>query len=374
MPPFEQLEQRNRAIRNNLGLAEPSSLYQQLVVDPPSSIANIWANTLDFGSSLNPEDTFIISNSSGSRRRNLYPEWTRKNSEASPQHLNSNYYYFQHQSKCSKSLEILLLEAIANNKEFKTKTTWYRPHSKEIWFLNNPIAWLDKDYQIRKVRLPELKTKENADLFRHRLRQLGLKCLATKRGTVLHLPQGYVVPLIVNETVYIPAGSRKCCLPIFWKSKAILEIPNQAQLPLNHQLLWEDLPGYRESSALGVVTARIALIDKNIQVEVDLYDSNGNYSSKKELLPIKTRDSVISQAIKTCKDALLQQANLERLKKTKFSWSDYNYQGYLRTGTTTTTTITTASTSPYNTYTITGNLDGLWLTGSNDISRITTTG
>jgi hypothetical protein len=163
--------------------------------------------------------------------RAKYKDWVQGNREATGPELNSNYFNFSiFQSK--KSLEIQLLKAIAEKAHYQTKTTEYRPVDNCVYLYGRRIAKLNEDFEITKVCQPIDFATKRINLFRHRLRQLGLRCLYYNGDTRLYLGDNYIS--MVPGTVYsIPYAFRKLCLPRAWMEKVKVElIPVQPFLPL----------------------------------------------------------------------------------------------------------------------------------------------
>lgn len=168
--------------------------------------------------------------------RDLYKIWDYKSTSALACDVNTSYGYYKRQRK---SIEFELLEAICNGNAFKTKTTEYKPGViGRIYLLDKLIVEIDTaSYRICKIILPDTFTggRRISNLFRLRLRQLGVRCLSIKNNNRLFLDKNYYVFIKPGQEVNIPENYKLICLPDRWLKKAIVEIhPQQIPLDLAH--------------------------------------------------------------------------------------------------------------------------------------------
>jgi hypothetical protein len=168
-----------------------------------------------------------------------YKEWIERNKGATASELNSDFFNFR-MFQSRKSLEFQLLKAIAEKAEYNTQTTSYDPVDGYMYLYTKRIAKINSNFEVTKVCLPidfvdPLHT-DNINLFRHRLRQIGLRCLYYNGATRLCLGRSYIT--LEPGVVYtIPASFRKPCLPPAWLEKLKVELtPIQPFLPLQDNL------------------------------------------------------------------------------------------------------------------------------------------
>jgi hypothetical protein len=143
---------------------------------------------------------------------NLYKVWKTENRNLSQSLINSPYGSHK---KHNWSIEARLLSAIYKREGFKTKTTEYSPHTSKIYLFGHEIVKISSEsYDIIHVTLPEFTKSEDINLFRLRLRQLGLRCRTYNKKTIIKFEDGKNLTLIPGEVTYIPAEYRGTCLPI----------------------------------------------------------------------------------------------------------------------------------------------------------------
>jgi hypothetical protein len=146
------------------------------------------------------------------RLQQLREAWHIRNRSTIQDKLNTVKSKWNVGGKFSTSIEPDLLEAIYRDRDFKTKTTEYRVKTGEFLLYNILIARLDEHHCVRTVHFPIFRTPREINLFRLRLRQIGLKCMATKGGTQLHF-DGVKYNLVPGQTFNIPAQFCVSCLP-----------------------------------------------------------------------------------------------------------------------------------------------------------------
>jgi hypothetical protein len=134
------------------------------------------------------------------------------------------------------SIEGRLLEAISKKEGFKTKTTEYSPHTHKVYLFGHEIVRLSSlpTSDILYVTFPPFTEKKDIDLYRLRLRQLGLRCRLYNKKT--HIFFGEIsYPLEPGQVFNIPGEHRKSCLPTAIQpvfAAPAYKIPQQLQLEL----------------------------------------------------------------------------------------------------------------------------------------------
>jgi hypothetical protein len=150
-----------------------------------------------------------------------YEAWKLLNRIAKKDDLNSKLRPFKLQSL--KSIELVLLNAIASGQSLKTKTTEFNASDFTVKLHNELIAKIDKDsFAVTEIRKPAVFTEDKqVNLFRLRLRQLGLRCVVIKKKDRLYLNEKEYVILTPGKELEIPAACQKNCLPVNIQKKNI---------------------------------------------------------------------------------------------------------------------------------------------------------
>lgn len=155
----------------------------------------------------------------------IYKKWEQRNKYVKARELNTSYGNFKKQSKFS--IEVLLLEAIANRKLFKTKTTEYDPNTNSVFLLNQLILRFNPlSFRVENIHFPTLLSDREEALFRHRLRQLGVRCLKIKRNTRIYLDSNYYKIIKQGEILDLSSVAPIYCLPQTWQDRSYFELPS----------------------------------------------------------------------------------------------------------------------------------------------------
>lgn len=99
-------------------------------------------------------------------------------------------------------LEYDLIRSVVLGKPFRSRTTKYDPTSSTVTLSKLDIARLDGMGKVREINLPHYFQRPN--LFRHRLRQLGVNCYAYKGGSVVMSSEGKRLKLKPGEWTTLP--------------------------------------------------------------------------------------------------------------------------------------------------------------------------
>ena len=143
----------------------------------------------------------------------LYSNWFGPIGNVKAGDCNSNYNQLKRWH--NESLELKILDCIAFKKPIKTRTTEFKPSNDSLYLLGQRIAKINPDtFEVTKICLPrEITNRHDLNVFRLRLRQLGLDVRSYKGKTRIYNNDGswsFLTPGVVHP---IPSYYRKCCLP-----------------------------------------------------------------------------------------------------------------------------------------------------------------
>jgi hypothetical protein len=193
----------------------------------------------------------------------LYRIQSRINLAAKKDDLNTRFKSFRLQSV--SSIEIPLLNAIAKGERYFTKSTQYNPASGELSLYDEVIAKLDAEtFMVVEVRKPSFADAKRTNLYRLRLRQLGIRCVVVKKKDRLYFDKKDYVILRHCQTAEIPAYYRKICLPPNIQKKNLI---HESAIQLSFE--FDDkgiksmpLPEYEESDAYAYYGVRMDITDR----------------------------------------------------------------------------------------------------------------
>jgi hypothetical protein len=203
---------------------------------------NNWGDLIDkFHTDIYKD--FIVDNKFLQRPRRSgydYIAWQQRNISAGRDSLNIKRPIKIHHKILSHkwSIEFDLLCAIRDKKRIRTKTTEYNPKSGTLNLYGVTIANLTADHQVKNVCMPILEDTKIINLFRLRLRQLGLNCYSYKHRTYLEFWDGTKLMVEPGKLTDIPANFRRSCLPKAMVNKFVAPFINtklsgtQLSLPL----------------------------------------------------------------------------------------------------------------------------------------------
>lgn len=258
LPPFEQLQQGNEARARNVGIPPPTvsinisptqaytltpgthtltgnfdHVFRDIYVqDSPQSIrrqtADHWTRTVEHARVRQEKKN----------RQAIYIEWFLRNSRATEGELNSPIHYFRKQKK---SIEVDLLNAIADGIALNTKTTIFDPKTYQVKLFGHTIATIDRDtYRLVTVHLSS--DIARVELFRHRLRQLGARCLKIKNENRFYYAKDSYEVVVPGKVIEIPYSCNIICLPKTLYKKSLIELPRQRTLDFIDE--WEILEAF----------------------------------------------------------------------------------------------------------------------------------